>query len=327
LDCLIHCPICHGSDTADEYPNARGPASACPLVRCNGCGLVFQKYARSDAAVDEAHSTAYGEPTRRFAGPVEAAVRRLRLARVRAAERLMPPGGSVLDIGCGRAVFLRLLKERGYTVRGTEYSEATARNADPAVPVDVGDVEPGRYADGSFDLVSVWHVLEHLRRPDVALQACQQALRPGGALMIAVPNYASIQARLGGEQWFHLDLPRHIYHFTPDTLHRLLEETGFEIERSRTGQWEMDPFGLLQTVLNRTGLRHNGLYDTLRNSEEDKRDLSPLFRASMLALLAIGLPPAAAASGLFRLLGRAGTLIIVARRPNETRAMDGRQRE
>jgi 2-polyprenyl-3-methyl-5-hydroxy-6-metoxy-1,4-benzoquinol methylase len=294
-------------------------------VRCSGCGLVFQKYARSDDAVDEAHRTAYGEPTRRFAGPVEAVVRRLRLARVRAAERLMPRGGNVLDIGCGRGVFLRLLKERGYSVRGTEYSEATARNADPEIPVDVGDVEPGRYPDDSFDLVSVWHVLEHMRHPDVVLQACFRALKPGGALMIAVPNYASIQARLGGEHWFHLDLPRHIYQFTPLTLHRLLEENGFEIERSRTGQWEMDPFGLLQTVLNRTGLRHNGLYDTLRNNEEDKRDLSRLFRAGMLALLPIGLPVAAASSGLFRLLGRAGTLIILARKPRS--APNGRQRE
>ena len=122
------------------------------------------------------------------------------------------------------------------------------------------------------------------------------------------------QARFGGEQWFHLDLPRHIFQFTQPTLERLLAEHGFKIERWRSGQWEMDPFGLLQTFFNRLGLRHNALFDTLRNDAAVKRDLSGFYRAAMLMSFPLGMALATPLSLLFRFLGRAGTLIVIARR-------------
>ena len=133
--------------------------------------------------------------------------------------------------------------------------------------------------------------------------------------MLAVPNFASLQARLGGEHWFHLDLPRHVFQFTPQTLTRLLRDAGFEIETCRTGQWEMDPFGLLQTLLNRCGLRPNSLYDSFRSNRDVRRDLSRAHRLMMLALLPLGLLFAFPLSLACRLAGRAGTLIVVARKP------------
>ena len=137
-----------------------------------------------------------------------------------------------------------------------------------------------------------------------------------GALMIAVPNYGSAQARFGGEHWFHLNLPRHIFQFNRATLERLLSDHGFRIEHSRTGQLEMDPFGLLQTVLSRMGLRHNGLFDTLRNDESVKHDLSGLYRAAVLVLFPIGMLLATPVSLLLRALNRGGTLIVTARKLN-----------
>jgi len=312
---LILCPTCREVDTTPEFSNARGPVETFPLVRCRRCGLVFQQRARSFSMRDAAQEEAYGVPQKRFTPPVEFVVRSFRKGRVALARKLMPPGGRTLDIGCGRAVYLRMLQERGYVVRGTELSEATARNADPAVPIDTGEIEPDRYADGSFDLISIWHVLEHVPEPDRTLATCARALAPDGVLAIAVPNYGSAQARFGGAHWFHLDLPRHIFHFTQDSLSALLHEQGLEIRDCRTGQWEMDPFGWVQTALNRLGLRHNALYDTLRNHPEVKRDLSPTYRTAMLALFPLGMLLALPLSLFFRCFGRAGTLIILARKP------------
>lgn len=311
----IACAICGVSETRAVFAEPRGPARDYPVVRCEKCGLVFQEFLRGKDDLDAAQAAAYAAPTRRFHAPFEWMVRQFRMARVRLCERLVASPARVLDVGCGRGLFLRLLARRGHQVRGTELSAATAANTHPDVPVDVGEFRPGHYAPGSFDLVSIWHVLEHDQEPAAALAAAHEALVPGGALLLAVPNYASFQARLGGEQWFHLDLPRHVFQFTPQTLTRLLCDAGFEIELCRTGQWEMDPFGLLQTVLNRAGLRPNGLYDSVRSNPQVREDLSWLYRACMLALFPLGMLAALPVSLACRLAGRAGTLIVVARKP------------
>jgi SAM-dependent methyltransferase len=310
----VACAICGESETRAVFGNPQGPAREYPLVRCEKCGLVFQQHLRTKADLDAAQAAAYAAPTRRFHGPFEWLVRMFRMARVHFAERLVGRPARVLDVGCGRGLFLQLMSRRGHEVRGTELSSATAANAYADVPVDVGEFRPGRYSPGSFDLVSIWHVLEHDQEPGAALAAAHEALRDRGTLILAVPNYASFQARLGGELWFHLDLPRHVFQFTPQTLSRLLRDSGFEVVSCRTGQWEMDPFGLLQSGLNRLGLRVNGMYDSFRSNRAVRRDLSRAYRAGMLALLALGLPLALAVSLVCRWTGRAGTLIVVARR-------------
>ncbi len=307
------CPICRVHETELEFPDATGPAREFPLVRCRRCGLVFQRDARTPEHRDEAQRTAYGGARRRFERPLEWAIRLFRRSRLRRVRPLLPAHGSTLDIGCGRGLYLRMLQERGYRVRGTELSTRTARNAHPEVTVDVGEMEPGRYPDASFDLITLWHVLEHLPRPDRTLEACRRALKPGGAILIALPNYGSLQARLGGERWFHLDLPRHLSHFTEATLRRLVTERGLEVESCRTGQWEMDPFGLLQTLLNRMHLPHNALYDSLRSNEEARSHIGWPLRLLLLALLPFGILAALPLSLFARCIGRAGTLVLVAR--------------
>jgi len=316
----IPCPICRSIPGAEPFADPAGPAREYPLVWCESCQLAFQKLPRNEEALDEAHAEAYGKRSRRFSGLIELLIRLFRLSRTRLAQRLMPPGGRVLDVGCGRGVFLKLLEERGYRVRGTELSTRTAANAHPALEVDVGELRPGRYPEGSFDLISIWHVLEHDRAPELLVRASHQALAPGGALLIAVPNFGSPQARLSGEHWFHLDLPRHIFQFTRHSLLRLLTSNGFEIESCRTGQLEMDPFDLLQSGLNCLGLRHNGLYDSLRSSPAVRHDLSLPYRLAMLALLPVGLLLTLLPSLLLYASGHAGTLIVVARKPSAPEA-------
>lgn len=305
---------CANPDPEPAFPDACGPVARWPLVRCRRCSLVYVRDPRSIAELDAAQQNAYGAPTQRFGAGLESAVRAFRSARARLVQRLVPRGARILDVGCGRGLFLRLLRERSYVVRGTELSEATRKNAYPDVPIDAGELTRASYPAGSFDLISIWHVLEHVRDPHATLDAAHHALAPNGVLLLAVPNFASWQARFGGERWFHLDLPRHLWQFTPTTLRALLEQHGFRVELMRTGQWEMDPFGWVQTALNRAGFRPNALYDTLRSNPADKADLSLPYRLLQLLLFPLLLGPAFALALLARCTGRAGTVIAVARK-------------
>jgi 2-polyprenyl-3-methyl-5-hydroxy-6-metoxy-1,4-benzoquinol methylase len=136
--------------------------------------------------------------------------------------------GPVLDAGCGDGTFLDLLKEAGWQVEGFEMSHAAAEAARKrGLPVQTGTIESIRFPDRKFAAVRFWHVLEHLPNPEQALEKAAQWLQPSGELIVGIPNAASFFSRLFGPRWSAWEAPRHLYHFTPDTIRRLLEKNGF----------------------------------------------------------------------------------------------------
>jgi SAM-dependent methyltransferase len=182
----------------------------------------------------------------------------------------------------------------------------------------VGDFLQSPYADGSFDALVLWHVLEHVPDPVAAIRRARQILRPGGLLVIAVPNFESLQARFAGRHWFHLDVPRHYYHFGLGVLRRLLTSNGFSIRDVSHLSLEYNPYGWIQSLLNRLGLRYNLLYDFLKNPSA--RSLrNPLLQAPFsmlltLALLPVVVPLSFGLSLLEVILRRGGTIEVYARR-------------
>ncbi|HKQ19847.1 MAG TPA: class I SAM-dependent methyltransferase, partial [Candidatus Eisenbacteria bacterium] len=200
----------------------------------------------------------FGASSRKFIGPIESFVDFFRDGRAREAARLLgrlPSAGRaprVLDVGCGSGLFLAALAKRGFECHGTEFSDETARRARAirGLSIHAGPIDSATYAPGSFDLISVWHVLEHLDQPDELLRHCARWLRPGGALMLAVPNIDSWQGRLFRGAWFHLDPPRHFFHFGPSSLGSALSNAGFQVETMRHLSWEQNLYGVIQSALN-----------------------------------------------------------------------------
>jgi SAM-dependent methyltransferase len=172
----------------------------------------------------------------------------------------------VLDIGCGRGWTLAALREQGWQVRGVELSEHAARHAVDELKIDVDDYgfEPSRYEPASFDAIVLWHVLEHVRDPLATLDGIARLLRPGGILAVAVPNRASWQAALTRYAWFHLDLPRHLWHFSAKQLEELLKQHHLHVVETNFASAEQNPFGWIQSVLNSLRFKHNLLYDLIR---------------------------------------------------------------
>ncbi len=176
--------------------------------------------------------------------------------------------GDILDIGCGRGLFLAQMKKEGWNVKGIEFNQETASYAGNVYGVPVitaGELEA--LPSESFDAITINHVLEHMSRPGHTIAECRRMLRKNGLLMIAVPNLSSLQARLGKAAWFHLDLPCHLHHFTSEGLLLLLRKNSFTVIVSRHFDLEQNMFGWLQTLFNMSGIEHNLLYGLLKKAE------------------------------------------------------------
>jgi SAM-dependent methyltransferase len=216
----------------DDITPARFSARRLPdrvhyrMVRCMSCGLV-----RSDPVLDEATlAHLYRESTFDY----EAETANLKatygryLAKLRA---LSNHQDSLLEIGCGDGFFLDQALSQGYTtVRGVEPSEAAISGASPRIRDQiVCDVmRPGLFRDGEFDAVCLFQVFDHVPHPEVVLQACRAALRPGGLILCLNHNVESVSAHLMKERSPIIDI-EHTYLYSPATMRRIFETGGFKI--------------------------------------------------------------------------------------------------
>lgn len=290
------------------------------LYACRNCGLV-----RIEPLLTEVELSSYYQPVyygagqAKFVGPVERLTRWLARRQARHLlqgledERRRCQGPvRVLDIGCGRGSLLRAFAAMGCECHGLERADFPEVEPEAGFTLHrqlLADLPlPASY----FDIVVLWHVLEHLTDPGVILAEIEQRLRPGGVLACAVPNFASWQRHWFGPDWFHLDLPRHVHHFGLPTLRQGLEEHGFQIMQVQTRALDQNLFGFVQSALNRLcRSRPNRLYALLRRPEGfvlDRELVGWLLAAGVLSPLA-GIEYVV--SGL---AGQGATAIIQARR-------------
>jgi SAM-dependent methyltransferase len=163
--------------------------------------------------------------------------------RLERALRGGPAGGRALDVGCAAGFCMQVLAERGFDVRGVEVSPtiaATAQARFGADAVHVGTLDTAPSEPGTFDLVTLWDVVEHVPDPRALLVRALQLLAPGGLLVLETQNVASAFARALGPRWHHYKHAEHLYHFTPPTIRRLLEQSGLRVEAITSrdaGKW------------------------------------------------------------------------------------------
>lgn len=306
----LTCPACGGAVAHWRDVPAAEPALAgrlFELLRCRDCGSAVTGGAALAGLHDAGSYDAAPPRGARLAAPVLARFDRARVARI---VKGCPPPADLVDAGAGRGRFVAAASDAGYRARGIEPAGPRAAVAQAhGLDVAASTIEAAEFAPSSLDAVTLWHVLEHVDDPGSALVAIARWLRPGGVLLVGVPNLESWQARLGGGRWYHLDVPRHRTHFTTAGLATLLRAHGFTVERTDHVLLEHNPFGMWQSLVNRATTTPSYLFNLLKRAV-------PL-RPGQLAvsLLALPLAPVAALLELVAgLLRRGGTVAVLARR-------------
>jgi len=143
--------------------------------------------------------------------------------------------GHVLDVGAGTGFFLNEMNLHGWQVSGTEKSPEARAFTKSEFNLYLHETEKlFQLKENSFDVITLWHVLEHIHRLKENMQAFHRLLKKDGKLIIAIPNNKSYDARNYREYWAAYDVPRHIWHFTPLQMRRFGEKHGFILDRTRT---------------------------------------------------------------------------------------------
>ncbi|HKP11082.1 MAG TPA: class I SAM-dependent methyltransferase [Blastocatellia bacterium] len=227
------CAIC-GATAARELYTApdrlRNSERRFTIARCEGCGVLRTLPELSDDELGFYYPSDYwgGTPSLDW-------IRESQAEKTSFLARCEPRGGRLLDVGCGAGFFLRALDPAAWDPFGVETGRAAADAAERVIGLGRifnGTLLASDCEDAYFDVVTFWSALEHTNEPRANLAETRRILKPDGTLIVQVPNAASYQARWFGGDWFALDAPRHRYHFTPATLTRLLDETGFEVYRT-----------------------------------------------------------------------------------------------
>jgi 2-polyprenyl-3-methyl-5-hydroxy-6-metoxy-1,4-benzoquinol methylase len=211
------------------------------LVQCNTCRLQYLNPRLRQDLILDAYSAGTDEI---FVSQVEGRERTFSRC-LDIIERFAPGKGDLLDIGTAGGSFLSVAQKRGWQVSGCEPNRWLADwgKQNYGVHIHPGTIFDMQLNDGSFDVVTLWDVLEHTPDPKAVLQECYRILKPGGILVINYPDIQSLVARLMGRRWVFL-LSVHLYYFTYETLGAMFQKMGFGVI-SRSHHWQFLEVGYI----------------------------------------------------------------------------------
>lgn len=234
MTAVTSCPVCGHSNfepflSSTDYTVSKKLFS---LIRCAQCKLVITSPRPETEKLGEYYQSAdYISHTSKANSLIDSLYLMVRSFTMRGkkmlAKNLQPNKGMVLDYGCGTGDFLHACKEDGWQAQGVEPGEGArslAQQKGVTVAASINDIV------GSFNLITLWHVLEHVPDLNEALTHLHQKLTPDGSLIVAVPNHSSLDGKVYKEHWAGYDVPRHLWHFSAQNMEQLLLNNGFKLK-------------------------------------------------------------------------------------------------
>ena len=278
------------------------------IVRCRACSVVQIHPMPGDDVIERYYTERYRVKRHSLTNNIRCKL------RGNAATRHFPKHfrGRLLDVGCGDGSFALMMKRAGWDVSVVEIDTAAlARLRDQGLEAKHSAIALEEGFDHTFDAITCWHVLEHVLDPPRLLKWMANLLSPRGFVHITVPNIASWQADWFGRHWMHLDVPRHRYHFSRQTLTMLFEHAGLQPVDWTTFAIEYDWFGFIQSSLNLMCSRPNVLFERLTSGTSPSTHADAIASAMLAPFVgAVTLPTTI----LSAMCGAGATLSVTCRR-------------
>ena len=240
------CPLCKSSAIKKRFAcvDEFATGEQFDIFECTACGLAFTQNVPDEKEIDRYYESptyiSHSNTSKGFVNRVYHIVRRIMLQKkARKVEMLTGlKNGRLLDYGAGTGHFARLMETRGWSVTAIEKNGKARELALKEFGFEMLPVEAlSTIKDKELDVVTMWHVMEHIQEPDRMWDELHRILGDKGIAIIAVPNSASYDALKYKEHWAAYDVPRHLWHFTPSTVAQWGEKHGFVLD----GQYTM-PF-------------------------------------------------------------------------------------
>jgi SAM-dependent methyltransferase len=201
--------------------------------KCNNCGLIFIYPVPLD--LEKVYTKEYFTGGKEGFGYVnydndKEPMRSTFIKYLNLLEKLYPQKGDLLDIGAASGFFMQMAKDRGWRVRGIEISDYAAElGRSKGLDVRTDSLDSANFGQNSFDVITVWDVLEHLPDPESSLKKINSWLKTDGLLAVNTPDSSSWYAKIMGKKWHLYIPPEHIFHFTPTSLQFLGKRFGFDL--------------------------------------------------------------------------------------------------
>lgn len=255
---LDQCPVCNSEKTkhiltAKDYLVT---GENFQIDSCQECGLRFTNPRPDDDQLagyyDSEEYISHSDEDNSLVGRLYKIARSFALKRKRKLIEKLSPNERLLDVGCGTGYFIDYCKQNGWQVNGVEPNDLARSQAEEKTNIkiqqDLAEVK------GSFGVITLWHVLEHLPNLEETLNQLKSILAPGGVLIIAVPNFEAYEATTFKEYWAAYDVPRHLYHFNLKSVQSLTKKNGLKI--ARTYPMKLDSF-YISLLSNKNKYRSN----------------------------------------------------------------------
>jgi SAM-dependent methyltransferase len=202
------------------------------LSHCETCDLVFTNPRPRQEFIGNFYNNENYTPHSRkisFFNSVYRVLRKINSHRKVGIINRISQKGKILDIGCGTGEFLKTCKENGWEITGVEPIDIVNMEAKKKLEIIVFKQLSEIEQDNTFDIITLWHVLEHIYDIHGTLESVKRLLKKGGKILIAIPNIDSYDSKLFKEFWAAFDVPRHLFHFNQDSFSRLTKEHGLKI--------------------------------------------------------------------------------------------------